>query len=62
MGCICTPLDFRYGILMLKSRRWGNTPATDVINLANNEKDEKKDFSLAFIGASNAGFEMLVPS
>jgi len=37
---------------MLKSRRWGNTPATDVINLANNEKDEKKDFSLAFIGAS----------
>ena len=37
---------------MLKSRRWGNTPATDVINLANNEKNEKKDFSLAFIGAS----------
>jgi len=51
-GCPCTPLNFHYGILMLKSRRWGNTPATDVINLANNEKNEKKDFSLAFIGAS----------
>jgi len=37
---------------MLTSRRWGNTPATDVINLANNENNEKKDFSLAFIGAS----------
>jgi hypothetical protein len=30
--------------------RWGNTPATDVINLARNEKTETKDFSLAFIG------------
>ena len=37
---------------MVKSCRWGNTPATDVINLANNEKNEKKDFSLAFIGVS----------
>ena len=37
---------------MLESRKWGNTPATDVINLANNEKNEKKDFSVAFIGAS----------
>jgi hypothetical protein len=26
-------------------------PAVDVINLASNENDAKKDFSLAFIGA-----------
>jgi len=30
--------------------RWGNMPATDVINLACNEKDSARDFSLAYIG------------
>ena len=30
--------------------RWGNTPAMDVINLACNEKDANRDFSLAFVG------------
>ena len=50
MGCPCTPLIF-YRECKLIDRRWGNTPATDVINLACNEKTETKDFSLAFIGA-----------
>ena len=31
--------------------RWGNIPAMDVVNLANNENDKTKDLSLAFIGA-----------
>ncbi|KAM6494778.1 protein of unknown function (DUF4470) domain containing protein [Amanita muscaria] len=32
---------------------WGNTPAVDVINLACNENDAKKDFSLAFIASGD---------
>ena len=31
-------------------RRWGNMPATDVINLARNEKNSTRDFSLAYVG------------
>ncbi|KAF8800836.1 hypothetical protein BYT27DRAFT_7245483 [Phlegmacium glaucopus] len=32
---------------------WGNTPATDVINLAYNEKDARRDFSLAFVASGD---------
>ncbi|KAF8151754.1 hypothetical protein B0H34DRAFT_801437 [Crassisporium funariophilum] len=32
---------------------WGNTPAMDMINLAMNEKDSTKDFSLAFIASGD---------
>ncbi|KDR66739.1 hypothetical protein GALMADRAFT_106135 [Galerina marginata CBS 339.88] len=32
---------------------WGNTPAMDLINLASNEKDGEKDFSLAFIASGD---------
>ena len=34
----------------MQYHRWGNTPAMDVINLAYNEKDAMRDFSLAFVG------------
>ncbi|KAF8800717.1 hypothetical protein BYT27DRAFT_7199539 [Phlegmacium glaucopus] len=32
---------------------WGNTPAIDVINLAYNEKDARRDFSLAFVASGD---------
>ncbi|KAF8800718.1 hypothetical protein BYT27DRAFT_7342339 [Phlegmacium glaucopus] len=32
---------------------WGNTPAMDVINLAYNEKDAMRDFSLAFVASGD---------
>lgn len=30
--------------------RWGNTPAMDIVNLSQNEKNTKTDLSLAFVG------------
>jgi len=39
-------------------RRWGNMPATDVINLACNEKDSTRDFSLAYIGMYPMNFSL----
>ncbi|PPQ79343.1 hypothetical protein CVT26_007458 [Gymnopilus dilepis] len=32
---------------------WGNTPATDILNLSCNENDLEKDFSLAFIASGD---------
>ncbi|KIL61611.1 hypothetical protein M378DRAFT_166732 [Amanita muscaria Koide BX008] len=40
--------DFSVGMSL-----WGNTPAVDVINLACNENDAKKDFSLGFIASGD---------
>ena len=42
------PTKLRAGFNII--HRWGNTPAIDVINLAYNEKDASRDFSLAFVG------------
>ncbi|KAF8963713.1 hypothetical protein BDZ97DRAFT_1731661 [Flammula alnicola] len=32
---------------------WGNTPAMDVINLSDNERNNEKDFSLAFVASGD---------
>ncbi|KAF9523612.1 hypothetical protein CPB83DRAFT_871582 [Crepidotus variabilis] len=37
----------------MTENEWGNTPATDMVNHAYNEKDANKDFALAFIASGD---------
>lgn len=54
--------DAREIVAYFTLRRWGNTPAMDLINLSDNEKAKDKDFSLAFIGMDIFYIQSRTPS